>query len=368
MRHSWETVAALMAAIVGACVAAMALAGCDPIKPQASPEQVRRVTLYTSTDAPLLPPILDRFMAESGVRVDAVTDTEATKTTGLVERLLSERSSPRADVWWSNEASGTVALARAGVLVAFDEEPSWPAEWRGPGGLWHGFSLRARVIATNTKRVAPAEAPTALADLLAPRFKGRIGMARPQFGTTRSQVAALVAMHGEQATRAFLAALKSQGVRLYNGNSAVVRALANAEIDAGLTDTDDVIAGQREGWPVACRFERVDGPDGPEGAVAAPGLRSLGPLAIPNTVALVRGGPHPEAAAMLVRFLLSASTEEMLARGESRNVPVRATLAASLPASLGVSAIPSPARVTPEQVADAMGDADRIIAEVFPLD
>ena len=49
-----------------------------------------------------------------------------------------------------------------------------------------------------------------------------------------------------------------------------------------------------------------------------------GLIVIPNTVSLVTGGPHPEAARRLVDFLLSKQVEEMLAAGDSAQIPVRA--------------------------------------------
>ena len=45
-------------------------------------------------------------------------------------------------------------------------------------------------------------------------------------------------------------------------------------------------------------------------------------MLIPNTVARVGGGPHPETAARLIEFLLSARAEQMIAESVSRNIPL----------------------------------------------
>lgn len=287
------------------------------------------VVLYSSVDEPLLREVVEIYRRERSGRVLLVGDTEATKTTGLLQRLVAERDSPRCDVWWSNEAFSTIGLARQGVLeplgiAAALRGLGWPSELIGADDQWIGFAQRARVIAYNTDRIAAAEAPTALADLLRPGLKDRIGMARPQFGTTRGHVAALVAVHGPDATEAFLGALKAHGIRQYDGNSLVVRAVAQGEIDVGLTDTDDVFAGQRNGWPVAYTLERFD--ESPTGS----GLPSIGPLVIPNTVARIRNGPASrpgratkDVADSLVEFLLSERVESHLALSEARNIPVR---------------------------------------------
>jgi iron(III) transport system substrate-binding protein len=113
--------------------------------------------------------------------------------------------------------------------------------------------------------------------------------------------------------------MHNNDVRLYDGNSAVVRAVSQGEIDAGITDTDDVVAGQRERWPVDMSVEPI--------GFAAWGLSGRGTLVIPNTAALVKGGPHPKEAAALLDFLLSAKVEELLAKSESQNRPIRSKLA-----------------------------------------
>ncbi|MFN0132441.1 MAG: extracellular solute-binding protein [Phycisphaerales bacterium] len=274
------------------------------------------VVLYTSCDDYLLREVAPAFTAKTGIAVRIVGDTESTKTTGLVQRLLAERDRPRADVWWSNEPFATIRLDAAGLLAPADvpgakDRPAWLI---GPEGRWHGFALRARAIVYNTKRVEAKDAPRDETALTLPTWRGRIGMARPQFGTTRGLVAYLHAQLDREAFDAWARGMKANDVRLFDGNSAVVRAVAEGVIDVGLTDTDDVHAGLREGWPVAMVM----------------GERSL---LIPNTAAIVRGGPNPKNAAALIEFLLSEEVERMLAKSDSRNMPVRASLAAEFAAN-----------------------------------
>jgi iron(III) transport system substrate-binding protein len=280
------------------------------------------VTLYSSADDALLRLIADDFQKQSHITIQIVGDTEATKTTGLVERLIAERSRPRADVWWSSEPFGTIRLAQEGLLQSAPADivqPDWPENLRAPDRTWYGFASRARVVVYSTQRLDAA--PKTLADLAQPRFKNRIGMARPQFGTTRGQMGALLAQFGEPAFRAWLTSLRDNGIRLYDGNSAVVHAVAFGEIDVGLTDTDDVYAGQREGWPVDLVFAP---------AAIGPTDRPDSALLLPNTAGLIRGGPHPPEADALLAYLLSERAERLLATSESRNIPWRPALAQEL--------------------------------------
>ena len=68
----------------------------------------REVVIYTSVDQVFSEPILDKFQADTGITVKAVYDVEAAKTTGLVNRLISEKNKPLADVWWSGEVAQTI--------------------------------------------------------------------------------------------------------------------------------------------------------------------------------------------------------------------------------------------------------------------
>jgi iron(III) transport system substrate-binding protein len=291
------------------------------------------VVLYSSVDAPFLAQVVAPFESRSGLRVRLVTDTEATKTFGLVQRLIDEKNSPRADVWWSGEPLGSERLAAEGVLdpTLSSAEASLPGGWpvglRGRDQTWYGHALRARVIAFHTNLYTRQTAPRTLRELAGQRFAGRVGMARPQFGTTRTHLAALIAAHGEPATSEWLSAMHGAGLRLYDGNASVVRAIAQGEIDLALTDTDDVWAGQREGWPVDLVFEAVDKPD-TRPTPGLPALPSIGPLVMPFTAAKVRGGPNPTNAKVLLDYLLSADVERLLASSDSRNFPIRPELRA----------------------------------------
>ena len=58
-----------------------------------------------------------------------------------------------------------------------------------------------------------------------------------------------------------------------------------------------------------------------------------GALLIPNTVALINGGPNPETAKILIDFLLSEETESLLAHSASAQIPVRSQV--TRPAHVG---------------------------------
>jgi iron(III) transport system substrate-binding protein len=355
------------ASVLVAAVVAL-VCGLGSCGPKASPQS--EVVLYSSVDDPILREVAAAFTVRTGIKVLLVGDTEATKTTGLVERVIAERNSPRADVWWSNEPFGTIRLAREGLLAPYRSQAEsrpqlkvdgWPAALAGAVDAdgrreWYGFACRSRVIAYDTRDVAADQAPRTLRELASAQWKGRIGMARPQFGTTRGQMAMLAAECGPSALRAWLESLVANGLRLYDGNSAVVRAIAQGEIDIGLTDTDDVWSGQREGWPVAAAFEVAD-----EGDREVGGLCSRGAMLVPCTVGLVRGAPHPVEAGVLIDFLLGPEVERLLGASDAHHLPLRG----ELPPEFAAFAIPGGWMPDLGATADRIAEAMDLCAEVL---
>jgi iron(III) transport system substrate-binding protein len=308
----------------------------------------QEVVLYCSVDQDFATGIIRDFEKHAGIRVHVRFDEEARKTTGLVMRLRAQADNPAADVFWSSEVFQTIHLADEGILASYDgpETKGWPAQFADPNGRWHAFALRGRVIAYDTRRVPAAEAPKRLEDLLDARWKGRVVMARPQFGTTRGDVASWFVHYGPKRAKEVLRGLEANGVRFAQGNSTAVRMVAQGQADVCLTDTDDVYVAQRNNWPI--EMKPLD--QGGKGA-----------LAIPNTAALVAGGPNPANARKLLAFLLSEKVELDLARSESHNTPVRPHLAKQFPEY----AVGATLKVDYAEVAAQMPAAMAAVKEIF---
>src|SRR5215211_3465331 len=199
------------------------------------------VTVYVSTDRVFSEPVLRAYEQKTGVKVNAVYDTEETKSTGLANKLLAEKGRPQADVFWSNEPVRTLVLKRRGVLAPYKSPSSEgiPETFKDPEGYWTGFSARSRVIVYNTNLVRSGEAPKSVFDLADPKWKGQIAIADPRFGSTSFHVAALYAELGDERADEFCRKLKSNGVKIVPGNSVVRDMVARGEVKLGLTPTDD---------------------------------------------------------------------------------------------------------------------------------
>jgi len=260
------------------------------------------VVVYCALDRMYSEPIFSKFEQETGIRALCVYDTEAVKTTGMVNRLLAEKPRPQADVFWNNEVCQTIRLKAAGCLAPYRSQhfDSIPAAYRDAD--------RARVLIYNRDLVEAADAPRSIYDLAKPRWKGKAAVAYPLFGTTYTHVAALSAKLGEKPTLELLRSFTANDVKWVDGNATVKNMVAAGELMVGLTDTDDANGAIEDGQPVAMVFPDADG---------------LGTLVLPNTVALIKGGPHPANAKKLIDYLLSPEVETVLAAGRSAQIPLR---------------------------------------------
>ena len=308
----------------------------------------REVVLYCSVDQAIAEPVIAEFEKQTGIKVLSRFDTEASKTVGLVQRIRAEAASPIADVFWSSEVFHTIRLARESLLAPYnsDRTEDWPRGFADSDSRWYGFALRARVIAYNTRKISADDAPRCLEDVLDGKWKGRLVMATPEFGTTGGDLASWFAHYGFDRAREILQALKANEVRLVAGNSTAVRMVATGRADICFTDTDDVYAAQRNGWPVAMNY--LD--QGGDGA-----------LSIPNTAAVISGAVHLEEAGELMDFLLSEQLEQMLVRSDSHNCPIRSALAEQFE----LYAIPKALDVDYEKVAEKLPIAIRTAREIL---
>lgn len=276
--------------------------------------QSKDVVLYVALDQEHSSALVRQFEEETGLSVKARYDTEANKTVGLVGSLVEEKDRPRADVFWNNELAHTVNLAGKGLFAPYaaPNGASIPAEWKDGEARWHGFAARARILIVNrTLLPDPKEWPRSTWDLVDPKWKGKCGLARPLTGTTLTHFAALQELLGEAKFASLLDGIFANDVTLLQSNGATMKAVSEGRLHWAWTDTDDYYVAITKGHPVAAVF-----PDQEDGG--------LGTMLLPNSVALVQGGPNPENGKRLVDWILAERTEALLAAAKSAQIPLRA--------------------------------------------
>jgi iron(III) transport system substrate-binding protein len=270
----------------------------------------KEVVVYSALDREFSEPILDRFQRDTGIRVLAKYDVESTKTVGLVNAIVGERNRPRCDLFWNNEILHTLRLEELGMLDGYrsPESSGYPQTYRSPDGTWIGLAARIRVLIVNTDIVPADQRPSSVEDLTDSKWKGRVGIAKPLFGTTATHAAVLFSLWGEDRAQQFFRQLK-ENAEVLAGNKQVALSVAGGQLAFGLTDTDDAIIERDKGMPVAIVYPD-QGDDG------------IGALFIPNTLALIKGSPNGPEARLLVDYLLSPEVEAELAAGRSAQFPL----------------------------------------------
>lgn len=292
--------------VTSLCLVALscfALAGCR--RNNKTPNVQERVVLLCSVDEVYVKPIIRDLEAKTGLRIDVLYDTEAAKTAGLASRIRAERRRPRGDVFWSSALLQTLLLGREGLLQPYVSPSARyiPPEFKSPDGTWTAVGLRARTI---VYRRGLANPPRDLHDLLAPRFKNKVGISNPQFGTASDWAAALTVRWGSRDTMRYFEALKANGVRVLPGNSVVAEKVARGELLAGVCDADDF---EEQRAKSGAQIEAAPFLPASKNAAARPS----GEVAVPGSIALLKGAPHSKAAKKLIDALLEADVEKQLA-------------------------------------------------------
>src|SRR6516225_2729921 len=179
------------------------------------------VVVYVSHDQVFSEPILKDFEKDTGTKVWAVYDTEETKSTGAMNRLISEKNNPQADVYWANEPVRAEVLRQQGIAAPYVSPNAHgiPASFKEPNGYWTGFAARARVLIVNKNIATKPDSVVAYADAW---WRGKTVIANPLFGTTTTQIAALFVLWGDERGQAFMNTLKDNSTKLSpsNGDSA----------------------------------------------------------------------------------------------------------------------------------------------------
>jgi iron(III) transport system substrate-binding protein len=266
------------------------------------------VVVYVSHDQVFSEPILRDFERETGIKVRAVYDTEETKSTGAMNRLIAEKNNPQADVYWANEPIRAEVLRQRGISAPYisPNAAGIPPAFRDPNGHWTGFAARARVLIVNRNA---AEKPASMMSYNDPRWRGRGVIANPLFGTTTTQIAAIFVLWGDDRARTFMNDLHISKVKMSGSNGDSADLVARGEFDFSLVDSDDAVNRIRQHQPVEMIY-----PD--------QGADEVGCFIVPNAAVMIAGAPHPDLARKLIDYLLSKETEEKLAFSDAAQIPL----------------------------------------------
>lgn len=161
--------------------------------------------------------------------------------------------------------------------------------------LWApATGYRTRRLIVNTNFVSAKEVPRSLTELTNTKWKGRVALAYPVYGTTAAHMVGLRQKWGDAKWKSWCEGLVANKPFVVDGNSLVVKLVGAGEAWIGLTDSDDFEAGRRNNLPIAVPFFSDE------------------MLWIPNSIGVVKGAPHPQEAVEFLNFVKSPETMQAL--------------------------------------------------------
>jgi len=177
--------------LAGAALSTRVLADAPPPEPVMpalieAAKKEGQIIHYTSTDLPVAEKLARAFEAKyPGIAVRV----ERTGAERVFQRIGQEYSSNihAVDVVNSSDAAHFIVWKRDGILAPYvpeDVAKFYPPEHRDPDGLFASWRVWLSIIAYNTNLVKAEDAPKSFADLLDPKWKGKIVKGHPGYSGT----------------------------------------------------------------------------------------------------------------------------------------------------------------------------------------
>src|SRR6516225_9910385 len=178
------------ALLAGAAFSTRVMASAPPPEPVTpalidAAKKEGQVNYYTSTDLPVAEKVAKAFEAKyPGIAVHV----ERSGAERVFQRIGQEYASNihAVDVVNSSDAAHFIVWKRDGILLPYvpEDVARYPAEHRDVDGQFASFRVWLSIIAYNTNLVKPEDAPKSFADLLDPKWKGKIVKAHPGYSGT----------------------------------------------------------------------------------------------------------------------------------------------------------------------------------------
>jgi iron(III) transport system substrate-binding protein len=258
------------------------------------------VNLYTTREQGLIDPLLAKFTAATGIKVNTVFVRD-----GLAERVAAEGRRSPADVLMVVDFGNLIDLVDRGVTQPVRSpvlEAAIPAQLRDPQGHWFALSLRARVLYAAKDRVPLTQ--FRYEDLARPEWKGKVCLRSAQHPYNTAVIAAYIAHHGEAAAEAWLRGVKANLARRPGGGDReVARDILGQLCDVGLGNS----------YYVARMRSGSGGPEqqrwGEAIKVLLPTFDNGGTHVNVSGAALAHHAPNRDAAVKLLEFLVSDAAQ-----------------------------------------------------------
>lgn len=286
MTRPRRTVAGLVTTL-GACAA---LAGCGG--------DADVLTVYSAQHESLVRTMLEDFTEQTGIELEFrdANDSE------LANQIVQEGDASPADVFLTENSPSIDVVDEAGLLAPIDGSTLEQVgeQYRPSSGNWVGFAARSTALIYNPSEIAEDELPASMLDLADPAWEGRVAIAAGG-ADFQAIVSAVLAMEGEDATRAWLTGLE-RNAEIYASNTAIMKAVDEGEVPVGIT--------YHYYW---FRDQAQNGLVGDDAELHYFGNQDPGAFVSVSGAGVLASSDRKEDAQRLVEYLTSAAAQERLA-------------------------------------------------------
>jgi len=281
-------VSRVLVALLLLVLAAPVAAQTDPVDLAAARKEAA-VTWYTSTPVETAQKIASLFEAETGIKVQLFRSGGS----AVLRRFLQEIDARRviADVLTISDPAAAGMLIKRDLLMSFRPKnfDRIRDEVKDPKGYHIAQRLNLVGIVIRTDKVSLP--PRNWTDLTDPKYKGQMVMADPSYTAIQLMiVGTLSRRYGWE----FYQKLRANDVMIVQGHQQVSEALTRGERIIGAEGADQFAWKDRKaGHKVASVFP------------------TDGAFAIPAPTAVIKGGPHPNAAKAFAEFMIGDTVQKL---------------------------------------------------------
>ncbi|KRA00404.1 iron ABC transporter substrate-binding protein [Mesorhizobium sp. Root157] len=192
--------------------------------------QEKEIVVYNAQHKSLAEEWAEAFTKETGIKVTLRNGGDSE----FSNQIVAEGAASPADVFLTENSPAMTLVEQAGLFAPVDPETLAlvPAEYQPSSGKWVGIAARSTVFAYDKTKLTADQLPKSLLDLADASWKGRWG-ASPSGADFQAIVSALLQMKGEEATAAWLKAMK-ENFKPFKGNGTVMKAVNTGEIEGGV--------------------------------------------------------------------------------------------------------------------------------------
>lgn len=279
------------------CCLILLMAGCGspPAKPAEPPKTAGpsgKIIIYTSMFPDIIEavkPELKKAFPNLDVQwFQAGSEQVMTKLAGEIEARKIQ-----ADVLMVSDPGYYITLKEKNLLMKFDApNRKFVADrYKDAEGYWTAVRLSYMLMAYNTAKVKPEDAPKNFKDLTDPKWKDKLAMANPLLsGSILTVTADLSQRYGWD----YFKKLKENGLKIEGGNTTVQNKLVTGEYLVGIIGEENILKVSAKGEPLKVVYAT-------DGAVI-----------LPSPIAIFAGTQNPDAAKAVTDWWLSKEGQQAI--------------------------------------------------------